>query len=171
MTHPKPTRQQLGEILQATDLKTYNLLLQILREARPPNEPLDTATITRLALYDWMTSMNVLSIIDRQQLLLNIDLSYFVDAYENAQPSIVLQPRDALVILDFRYVLVTAAWHAKAPMYFDLQEGMWVKKPAVKVMTMLSCELSVLLKRLFDRIDRIVKQERTDATTGTPTDG
>ena len=168
-TNNRPSRNELGQLLSVTDLKTCSLLLRSLQAT----EPLTTEIVTKLAVYDWLTALDALSEVDRQRAILELDLGPFAEAFERcetADPPSAVRPRAAFVLLDFRYVLPPVAVDSVRK-FFDLKPAEWITALPYPALTTLACDLSVLLLRLIAKMEHVRKQEIHNATTSATESG
>jgi len=124
-------------------------------------ESMQLTDVLKLGLADWMTKLSVMDGDNQQKIFAE---------FSGAFQKYVLQKADTgrwpvaqLGILDFRWVVLNPVF-TDGKGFYDLQKDRWTRRLPYHALTLLYCDLSALLSRLSDRIERTRKkvEELTD---------
>ena len=112
-------------------------------------------------VYDWLVDYGGLEREENQRVLLRFKphLAEVADAFDKSHEALGLSPV-SLVILDHRFITL----HGRMECFFDLTTSQWIEKLPHHALTMVSCDLNVLLVRLFGKLEWVRKQETDRAS-------
>lgn len=116
-----------------------------------PTACIDTGAALKIAIYDWLSSLNLLNDQDKQTFLNEFGrhLTQFANKTENAEESL---PIGTLAILDGRFLAFRTG--ETAAMY-DLSGYEFIDQLPHPALTCVSCDLGVLLMRLHARLQEL----------------
>lgn len=147
--------------LEAVSGNRCGFLVGHVMEANPEN--LTTGSILKLAVVDWLNRGQILSN-DHQVVLLKVlgsELEAYAEDFDRLeQVGDTLRPHVALAVLDGRFVGLSSP----TPLMYDLGEDTLITELPHHVLTTVTCDLGVLLIRLFSQIQRTRKlKDKPDA--------
>jgi hypothetical protein len=188
MSYDYPSADELFHHMETLHPQRFSFLLKhvVASQYGLDEKELIRSEVLMLAVSDWMTGLKILANDDQQRVLLEFKHAFesYADRYatwgtakhaprkDTAKPVIIpgglIRPVAQVGFLDSRFVTIQQQWNLTdrgepRPGFFDLKTDKWIEELPHHALTLVYCDLGVLLTRLETRIlSTRALQERKD---------
>ncbi len=168
MSYDYPSAEELLTHMETLHPQRFSFLLKhvVASQFGVNEKELIRSEVLMLALADWMTGLKILSNDDQQRVLLEFKHAFesysdkFAVAEATEEPSCtykIIRPVAQLGFMDSRFVTIQPEWNQTSrgkprPGFFDLKKDKWIEELPHHTLTLVYCDLGVLLTRLEHRI-------------------
>ena len=167
MSYDYPSAEELMIHMETLPPQRFSFLLKhvVASQFGLDDQELVRSEVLMIALADWMTGLKILSNDDQQRVLLEFKHAFetYGDKFALGDATAGLSLREAakpvaqLGFLDSRFVTIQPEWNQTTrgkprPGFFDLKTDKWVEELPHHALTLVYCDLGVLLTRLEQRI-------------------
>lgn len=165
MSYDYPSSAELLHHMETLRPKRFSFLLKhvVDNQFGVDDKALIRSEVLMLALADWMTSLKILPDDDQQRVLLEFKHAFnsygdsFALGAESIVPTMPARPVAQVGFLDARFVTIQPEWNKTdrgkpRPGFFDLKTDAWIEELPHHALTLVYCDLGVLLTRLEQRI-------------------
>lgn len=174
MSYDYPSAEELLVHMETLPPQRFSFLLKHVAASQfgEDKQELIRSEVLMLALADWMTSLKILPNDDQQRVLLEFKHAFAsygdkfaiaaetnrVDGLKNVLVlGAPVRPVAQVGFLDARFITIQPEWNQTSrgkprPGFFDLKTDKWIEELPYHALTLVYCDLGVLLTRLEARI-------------------